>query len=70
MPLHPPARALLQQTEEAGLPHLNELDPTGARAQAASRCATPRRPSIPRATFLSNRAATGSARSPRRMLSR
>jgi acetyl esterase len=34
MPLHPQARALLDQVEELGLPHLNELSPEEAREQA------------------------------------
>jgi acetyl esterase len=36
MGLHPQARALLDRVEEAGLPHLNELSPADARAQAAA----------------------------------
>jgi acetyl esterase/lipase len=34
MPLHPQARAMLDQMEESGLPQLNELPPVEARAQA------------------------------------
>jgi acetyl esterase len=36
MPLHPQARALLQQAADSGLPALNELDPPAAREQAAA----------------------------------
>jgi acetyl esterase len=36
MGLHPQARALLVQVEEAGLPRLNELSPVEARAQVAA----------------------------------
>jgi acetyl esterase len=35
MPLHPQARALLEQGAEAGLPRMNELDAPAARRQAA-----------------------------------
>ncbi|MFI5039750.1 MAG: alpha/beta hydrolase, partial [Solirubrobacterales bacterium] len=34
MPLHPQARAVLDQGEALGLPKLNELPPDQARAQA------------------------------------
>lgn len=34
MPLHPQVRAMLDQIEESGLPHLEELPPVDARAQA------------------------------------
>jgi acetyl esterase len=36
MPLHPQARALLQQAADSGLPPLNELEPPAAREQAAA----------------------------------
>jgi acetyl esterase len=34
MPLHPQARALLDEVERLGLPHLNEVSPTEARVMA------------------------------------
>ena len=36
MTLHPQARGLLDQVEDLGLPHLNELSPEDARTQAAA----------------------------------